>query len=240
MFRYVNRKGVAYFLHESRTKAGKVRYTLKRSADGAMSDLPAGYEALENVNGQASVRKARPRQIAPLEEKPAQAARKSHGLGRYRIEVKGRHITVFEPDRDVDEIAELLSPFGTLGELGRQLESAMRKQLGDAVIDGYVQHKKEESRRWLEETTHYSPDLRGGADDLDGRGRLVAPQHAAPARGPGDLPPARGQGELLRPDVSRPGKARQEKWAADMWRAGGDAPRFMPGRPSWYAQAADP
>ncbi len=169
MFRYVNRKGIAYFLHESRTKAGKVRYTLKRSADGAMSDLPAGYEALENVNGQASVRKARPRQIAPLEEKLAQAARKSHGLGRYRIEVKGRHITVFEPDRDVDEIAELLSPFGTLGELGRQLESAMRKQLGDAVIDGYVQHKKEESRRWLEETTHYSPVLRFHLQDAERR-----------------------------------------------------------------------
>ncbi len=160
MFSYTNRKDVTYYLHESRTKTGKVRYTLKRSAEGAAAKRPPGYEVVENVNGKASVRKVRPRRITSLEEKLVQGALESHGLNDYRVEVKANFITVFEPDRDADEMAKLADPFAMWGALGAALQSEMRKELGDAAVDGYVQSKKDETRRWIQQRMTYSPVLR--------------------------------------------------------------------------------
>jgi hypothetical protein len=96
-------------------------------------------------------------------------ALRNHGLTRHRMEVKDKCITIFEPDRDADEITEILNPFGTLGELGRQFESAMREKLGDALIDGYSQHEKEQTRRRVVEMTRYSPVLRFCLADADRR-----------------------------------------------------------------------
>ena len=58
-----NREGVVCYLHRAAGRGGKVRYTLKRSPNGALPELPHGYEVVENVNGQASVRRTRPRLI---------------------------------------------------------------------------------------------------------------------------------------------------------------------------------
>jgi hypothetical protein len=96
MFSYTNRHGVAYYVHEMRTKAGTRRYVVNRTADGVLADLPAGMEIVENVNGQVSVRAAQARAILPLEERLVQQALTKHGREKYRVEVKGRNIIVHE------------------------------------------------------------------------------------------------------------------------------------------------
>jgi hypothetical protein len=110
MFSHTNRHGVAYYVHETRTKAGMRRYVVTRTADGALADLPAGMEIVENVNGQVSVRAARQPVIDPLEERVVQQALTKHSRERYRAKVKGWGIVILEPDFDADEVAESMHP----------------------------------------------------------------------------------------------------------------------------------
>jgi hypothetical protein len=138
MFTYTNRRGVIYHVHEARTKAGARRYVVKRSAEGALAELPAGMEIVENVNGQVSVRAARERAILSLEERLVQQALAKHGREKYRVEVKGRDIVVYEPDFNADDVAESIHPMNAWGVLGPTLEKVMRKQLGDTAREEYV------------------------------------------------------------------------------------------------------
>jgi len=170
MYHYTNRKGVTYYLHRHTGQGGKPRYTLKRSAEGALDELPAGYEVTENVNGQVSVRRARPRQITKEEEDRVRSALNQHQLSQYRLEVKDDQITIFEPDRDPGAIAEQLNPMaGMPVGLGEQLEAQVRKELGDAAVDKYLQQHKQGAREQLEHTTNYAPVLRFGLIDKQRR-----------------------------------------------------------------------
>ena len=56
MFTYVNKRGVAYYVHEMQTKAGTHRFVVRRMSEGALAELPDGMEIVENVNGQALAR----------------------------------------------------------------------------------------------------------------------------------------------------------------------------------------
>ena len=169
MFTYTNRRGVAYYVHEARTKAGARRYVVKRSAEGALAELPAGMEIVENVNGQISVRAARERVILPLEERMVQEALARHGREKYRVEVKARDIVVYEPDFNTDDVAESMHPMNAWGVLGPTLEKVMRKQLGDAAWEDYLRQKNEQVRQGLERAMRYSPVLRFRLDDASGR-----------------------------------------------------------------------
>ncbi len=161
MFQYTNRKGVIYYLHARIAGGGKIRYTLKRSAEGALSAMPPGYEVVENVNGQASVRRARPRKITAEEEAVVQSSLERHGLHAYRLEVKGDDITVFEPDRDPAAIAAVFDPLSTLPiGIGKQVEAMVRKQLGDETLEQYVHDRKQQLRAGIEQTMRYAPVLR--------------------------------------------------------------------------------
>lgn len=169
MFSYANRRGVAYYVHEARTKAGARRYVVKRTAEGALAELPAGLEIGENVNGQVSVRTARPRAILPLEERLVQQALAQHGREKYRVEVKDRYIIVHEPHYSVDEIAEAMDPMRAWGMLGPTLDKVMRDQLGKTAWDDYLRQKKQDVRRKLERAMRYSPVLRFCLDDSSKR-----------------------------------------------------------------------
>lgn len=100
---YTNRKGRTYFLHARKTKAGKVRYVFARSVgEGAVDEIPDGYEVQENVNGLVSLAKARPRSISATEEEAVRSQLEELSLGVYRTEVKGDAIVVHEPQRSLD------------------------------------------------------------------------------------------------------------------------------------------
>lgn len=160
MFSYTNRKGVTYHLHGHADRAGKTRYTLKRDAEGALAELPSGYEVVESVNARASVRRIRPRKITAEEEGMARSSLARHGPDAYRIEVKDEHITVFQPDRDPEEIAEVYDPLDVPAGIRDVFENALRQKLGDQVVDEYVQRRKREFRDRVAQTVGYSPVMR--------------------------------------------------------------------------------
>ena len=169
MFSYTNRREVTYYIHEVRTKAGGRRYTANRAAEGALPELPAGLEIVENVNGLVSVRTARARVILPLEEQLVQQALKKYGRVTYRAEVKGRYIVIHEPLRNAAEMAERFDPEGFMAELGLNVGKMIRESVGKAAWDDYRRQKKEQVRQELERTMQYWPVLRFRIDDVKRR-----------------------------------------------------------------------
>jgi len=104
---YTNRHGEPYYLHQGRTKTGKVRYFVAKTVgDGAIHATPEGFEITESINGVVSVRRADPsRPCAPavdLETVRAEVARHPH-LRRCKVDERGGEIFIQEPERTVDD-----------------------------------------------------------------------------------------------------------------------------------------
>jgi len=119
---YTNRMGDTYYLHEGRTKTGKVRYFVAKTPRGGMlSTMPKGFEFSESINGVVSVRKidvsaARvPESDIALVH--AEMARHHH-LCDHRIDVVKGEIVVFEPTNspfsELPEEMARIFPMGTL------------------------------------------------------------------------------------------------------------------------------
>lgn len=110
---YTNRMGETYYLHEGRTKTGKVRYFVaKTTREGVLSAMPDGFEVAESINGVVSVRKidlsAARIPDADRALASSEMARHAH-LHSHRIEVIKGEIIVFEPTGAISEdvIAEM-------------------------------------------------------------------------------------------------------------------------------------
>ena len=65
-YSYTNSKGVTYYLHSN----GKMFYFSKEIKEGALDNLPAGYNVVEMKTGMLVLKKA---QAAPAAEDTAQA-----------------------------------------------------------------------------------------------------------------------------------------------------------------------
>lgn len=160
-FEYINRKGVSYYLHGGAGRDGTTRYTLKRTKDGALTELPAGYEVVESVNGQASVRRTRVRHISPEEEALVRDGLTRHDRSDYRLEIKGLDITVCEPDRDPAALAADFNPLKTMpAGIGARLEALVRERFGEQVVDQYIRERQASLRQQVERTVRYTPLLR--------------------------------------------------------------------------------
>jgi hypothetical protein len=174
-FEYINRKGVSYYLHARSARDGTTRYTLKRTKDGALAELPAGYEVVESVNGQASVRRARARHISPVEEAIVSYGLTRHELTAYRLEIKGLDITVFEPDRDPAAIAAEFNPLEMMpAEISERVKAMVRERFGDEAVDQYINERQAEVRQQIEYTVRYAPVLRFKLVDRRNRAFEVA------------------------------------------------------------------
>ena len=158
MFFYMNQKGDEYFLHTIKTKTGIVRYTMKKTADGALAELPEGYEVAENVNGKVSVRKFRPRLINPLEEKLVESTLKTLGLSECHIEIKGKTITIFESDFDSAAFKRDAGVFGS--DFAEKLETSFREKLGGESADIFIKRQVETLTKAIVKNQLYSPAFR--------------------------------------------------------------------------------
>jgi hypothetical protein len=102
-FTYRNRKGKSYYLHARKTKGGRVRYVFARAiGDGALDEIPPGYEVRETINGQVALGKVRPRLVSESEERSVQSELERLSLDLYRIDVKDNAIVVYEPVDGLD------------------------------------------------------------------------------------------------------------------------------------------
>lgn len=107
-FSYTNGCGDIYYLHALRAGGHRAAYIMRRRADGALSELPKGYEVRENVHGQVSVRRKRRRSFTEIEESLlAGQLRQLRPLG-YRLDITGRTATVYASALDRKCFAESL------------------------------------------------------------------------------------------------------------------------------------
>ena len=107
---YTNRMGETYYLHEGRTKTGKVRYFVAKTIrEGVLSAMPDGFEVAESINGVVSVRKTdlSAARIPEADRALTSGEMAGHAhLRRHRIEVIKGEIIVFEPTGAIsDDIA---------------------------------------------------------------------------------------------------------------------------------------
>lgn len=112
-YRYTNRKGQIYYLHAGKTKTGKRRYFVAKTAgDGVLDALPTGFEIVESINGVVSVRRIDPDARSVPEPDLARLRAelgRHHHLRRYRADAVKGEIIVFEPIGGLpDEIADRL------------------------------------------------------------------------------------------------------------------------------------
>ena len=116
---YTDRMGDSYYLHEGKTKTGKVRYFVAKTIrEGVLSVMPDGLEFSESINGVVSARKtdtSAPR-LPDVDMAVARAEMASHAhLRSHRIEVIKGEIVVLESTGGVSaEVIEAMShPFFT-------------------------------------------------------------------------------------------------------------------------------
>lgn len=134
---YTNRTGSTYYLHARKTKTGKPRYVFARElGDGALDELPAGFEIVESMNGQVSLAKKRARLITEAEEGAVRAELERRRRGSYRLEVKADALTIYQPLRSA-ETFERLAVFVSRARVeefiaGGQYDPVLRFVLDDA------------------------------------------------------------------------------------------------------------
>lgn len=98
---YENRKGDTYYLSAVKTRKGKTRLVFSRQPKGeSVPEVPQGHEIAESVHGQVSLRKIAPSAISDLEVREVQSViREYQHIEDCRIEVKGKSIVVYEPNK---------------------------------------------------------------------------------------------------------------------------------------------
>ncbi len=99
--KHVNRKGQTFYLHETKTKTGKPKYSFSMKADGPLvGSIPEGFEVYENPDAQVFLRKSLPRFITDHE-----VAAVREGLRKYArdrrcmVDVRERHVVVYHSER---------------------------------------------------------------------------------------------------------------------------------------------
>jgi hypothetical protein len=130
---YTNRKGTTYYLCKSISKKGSLRYYFSPQPKGEpVEEIPEGYEIRENVNGQVSIGRSRPKHIHAHELETIQNALELHPEGSiYRAEIKDKDILIYEPlGPSSDQLIEIFgSALPISEEIRNNLENHHAKQV---------------------------------------------------------------------------------------------------------------
>ena len=140
-------------LCEGVTKTGKPRYYFSREQrDNVVDEIPAGYEITESVNGVVSLSKVRLKLLLDVEINKVREAVEEHPEGhKYRIGVKSKVITIYEPlGPDMRELVEIF---------------ASRLGLSGAVLEDFSERLAREN----EVHTRYTPVMRFTLSDMEER-----------------------------------------------------------------------
>ena len=107
---YKNRRGKTYYLHEGRTKTGKPKYHFSLKNNGELVDeLPDSYEIYEHPGtGGVFLRKKLPQLILNIEKDVIEKElKKKEGSRRYIFDIKGKIITIWESNQDIEALRDL-------------------------------------------------------------------------------------------------------------------------------------
>lgn len=130
-FSYENRLGVRYYLHEGKTKTGKSRYFFARAVrDGALTQVPRGFEVTESINGVVSVRREKHAEISiPLADVKLveEAVDRHRHLRWFKVRAIGSAMHVFEPHPRPDEVRSIAEHAFFVGRIEQYVEERMAK-----------------------------------------------------------------------------------------------------------------
>lgn len=105
-FQYKNQKGETYYLHKRPGKKGGARYFFSKKETGAMvGSIPEGYEIYEDPNGRVFLRRIALNKISQEEVSVVEnSIRQYSKIKDYKIDVKGKAITIYLPDQEIDDL----------------------------------------------------------------------------------------------------------------------------------------
>jgi len=105
-YRYTNYKGETYYLHKGTGKKGGSQYSFSKKEVGApVKSIPKGYEIYEDTNGRVFLRKTVPPKISKEELSVVENSIRQYAkLKDYKIDVKGKAITIYLPDQETDDL----------------------------------------------------------------------------------------------------------------------------------------
>jgi hypothetical protein len=111
--RYANYKGEAYYLHKGTGKRGGSQYSFSRKEEGTPAkSIPKGYEIYEDPNGRVFLRKIVPTKILKEELSVVDNSIRQYAKTKdYKIDVKGKTITIYLPDLEIDELRTCFDSF---------------------------------------------------------------------------------------------------------------------------------
>lgn len=133
-FKYKNRRGDTYYLHEGKTKKGNTKYYFSKKKDGnILNKIPKGYEVYENPNAQVFLsRKKAPvfsdDEIAIVEN----AMEKLCQLERWKINLNKNAIEIHAPCEDIEglrKIIKILSPFVKSKDIEKVIDETLHYYL---------------------------------------------------------------------------------------------------------------
>lgn len=179
---HLNRKGDHYYVHQGITKTGKPRYFVSREATNALSAVPSGFAFTESINGVVSLHRPSPALIPESDLAVVRSKIASHPrLEKYRVEAKGKFITVYEPlGVGVIENMEKAGLFSVLRSqkslamaLGQSWDKHLKAMATSASIsvsdlvtmdEENARNKKKAASEHLARTMQYQAVMRFGLD----------------------------------------------------------------------------
>lgn len=103
--RYTNCKGETYYLHKRTGKKGDSYFFSKEEVGTPVKSIPKGYEIYEDPNGRVFLRKIVPKKISQEEVSVVEnSIRQYSKLKNYKIDVKGKAITIYLPDHEIEDL----------------------------------------------------------------------------------------------------------------------------------------
>jgi hypothetical protein len=128
---YTSRRGKIYYLHRGLTKTGKPKYYFSMRLKGDLVDsIPEDYEIYEEpLRAQVFLQRKQPQAIVDSEKTLVEnALAHLKGCKRYFVQVRGKIITIFESNEDLDELRNSLdsSPFSFLRS---RVEETLKRSL---------------------------------------------------------------------------------------------------------------
>jgi len=110
---YTNHKGETYYLHKGKGKKGGSQYSFsKKEAGTPVKSIPKGYEIYEDPNGRVFLRKNIPTKISQEEISVVENSIRQYAkLRDYKIDVKRKAITIYLPDREIDDLKSCFDSF---------------------------------------------------------------------------------------------------------------------------------
>jgi len=168
-FRYTNQKGEAYYLHKGTGKKAGSQYSFSRKEAGTpVKSIPKGYEIYENANGRVFLRKSVPKKITQGEVSIVENCIRQYAkIKDYKVDVKGRAITIYLPDLEINELKSCFESFVLVNH--SLLDKSLKNILTYSPIMRFILDDEKQREFRVERAGFADPDdewllLEGGND----------------------------------------------------------------------------